>query len=674
MTKTLPLQSSCSTFEFYLPPTVFHVGQMLGKYLLTGKLGSGGAGTVYRALDPILQQERAIKVLGHEGTSVDHAHIRHEAALLSRIQHPNIVSFFEFEESEGLSFLVMEYVEGVNLSELLNQVGRLDTIRALDLMIPLASGLRVLNSEGIIHRDIKPGNVLLTKDGTPKLADLGSGFLRQLGPDDTLLEVRSPAIVGTAYYMAPEQVQTPAEVDQRADIYALGSTFYHMITGVPPFEAPTLLEVIHKKATATADGRASCTPPHELNRAIPEEVSRLIMKMLAPQVEQRYSDYESLLHQLRALRSRYKYGPGSAVGEGLETTEVAFHKASHATKLELPRLPERSSAQDISSVLRLATTALANGKRVEAKHLLVPWKTRAVNNEAFWLLLSRTVENTNESLVIVSEGLRYLPQADRLSALREQLESRLAPESATKTCPFCSQLYPVQSTACSHCGGRTSISKPDIWATHQPSNPAALRQAIFTYQEVLGQQADLRKVFALALAHLNLREYQEALPYLQQALQMYPGFPRMREQIQMVKTWLRAAKVCRGHIVIVTAFPTMRQMLEKQLRAFDYRVTVLGDGKQAAAKLERLNPDVIVLASHLPGPTGYRICSWLKKHPTLKKTPVVLLTEPGVIASIRAQIAGCQRRLVQPLNSDELLQVLSTFVVHEKTIPFAQTV
>lgn len=668
MTATVTKQTSRSSLNLARPHRAFQIGQAIGKYLITGKLGSGGEGTVYRALHPTIKQERAIKVLGKEGKVVDHDRIRLEASLLGRIQHLNIVRVFDFEDTTEPPFLVMEYVDGVNLSELMSQIGRLETIRACDIILQIADGLRVLSQEGVIHRDIKPANILLTKDGTPKLADLGSGLLFSNSAGDVVMEGQQNAIVGTAYYMAPEQVIAPTEVDHRADIYALGATFYHMLTGQPPFEGRSILEIIKKKSTPNSDGTAACIPPHELVHNIPVEISSLIVRMLAPNADQRFQDYHSLLGELRELRDHYSM-PVARPSHGIrETTEITRRTVdvTRGTKTDMSQNSDRHVPDSIATMLRLATAALTCGDRDEARRLLLPWKARAFTSEAYWLLLARTGYSAKESLELADEGLKYLPNAERLRAVREQLATRVPPETTTKKCPFCTQPYPALSSHCGHCGARLNINEPALWPNFQPLNADAIRRSIPLYEKVIEKQPDVRCIYALALAHLNLRQYQQALPHLRETLRLRGEFPGMAEQIRHVEEWVRAQKACRGHIVVVDDSPTVRRMLELKLREFDYHVTCLCDGDEAVAKIEALNPTVILSDINMPGRDGYQVCSWVKSHPLLKKVPVVLFTGKGLIDKIRSKMVGANRQIGKPFNSDQLIQIVDDLVAQLK--------
>jgi serine/threonine-protein kinase len=202
---------------------------------------------------------------------------------------------------------VLEFVEGLSLSELIHQSGRLRLDRALMLVMQAAMGLQAAHQLGIVHRDIKPGNLLLTREGDVKVADLGLALVvhPEAGGE------AQGGFCGTAAYMAPEQAAASPNIDHRADMYALGCTFYQMLTGQLPFACRTPMEYILKHATATP------TPPHEIARDLDPAVSALVARMMSKEPKDRHPTYDDLLDDLAALRGRPVWTPAPQTPSGV---------------------------------------------------------------------------------------------------------------------------------------------------------------------------------------------------------------------------------------------------------------------------------------------------------------------------------------------------------------------
>ena len=255
------------------------VGKYLGKYLLTEWLGKGATGNVFKALHPTLQIPVAVKVLHPSSESRDperFERFKTEARLLAQLNHPNIVRVYDFEDHPTYPFLVLEHVNGPSLAELIEQCGRILPDRVVRLAKQLAEGLAAAHRLGIIHRDIKPANVLLTRSGEVKLADLGLAVMRQLPGMPTGVasgEVISRA--GTVLYIAPEIITSAAPPDERSDIYSLGATLFHALTGTPPFVGKDVWEVMQQAV------KQSPPCPRRLVPEVPEDLAALITRMLA---------------------------------------------------------------------------------------------------------------------------------------------------------------------------------------------------------------------------------------------------------------------------------------------------------------------------------------------------------------------------------------------------------
>lgn len=261
----------------------------LADYVLLEKLGQGGMGVVYRALHVMLDSVFAVKVLDERRLGDLHMRSRflREMRSIGSLRHPNVVQAHNAGEANGRHFLVMEYVEGPTLHELVNRLGPLPCGAACEAIRQAALGLQHAHEHGLVHRDVKPGNLILTPDGTVKVLDLGLARFtddrRVLG--DPSGPISGDIALGTADYMPPEQWEKPSSVDIRADIYALGCTLFYLLTGRPPFDAPGY-ETLRKKLMAH-----SVAPIPKLTERMPdcpEDVEKIVEHMLAKEPDDRF--------------------------------------------------------------------------------------------------------------------------------------------------------------------------------------------------------------------------------------------------------------------------------------------------------------------------------------------------------------------------------------------------
>jgi len=277
------------------------IGQYIGRYHILERLGEGGMATVYKAFDTRLEAEVAIKVIRVEELPpkvLDRALKRfaREAKALARLTHPNIVRVIDTGEHEGAPYLVMPYLPGGSLKQVLRERGRLPWEEALQMLIPIARALGYAHRQGMIHRDVKPSNILITEDGELILTDFG--IAKILGEETTVDLTGTRALVGTPEYMAPEQVTSRA-VDARVDIYALGVVLYEMLTGRKPYQADTPMAVMIKHV------HDPLPRPREFVPDLPEEVERILLKALAKDPDERYQTMDELAAALaRALVQR----------------------------------------------------------------------------------------------------------------------------------------------------------------------------------------------------------------------------------------------------------------------------------------------------------------------------------------------------------------------------------
>ncbi|MGB7844060.1 MAG: protein kinase [Candidatus Acidiferrum sp.] len=273
------------------------IGLEFGHYRIIERIGSGGMGVVYRARDAHLDREVAIKVLT-PGTITDEAarkHLRKEALALSKLNNPHIATVYDFDTQRGVDFLVMEYIPGITLREKL-AAGPLPEKEVLRLGMQLAEGLAAAHEHGVVHRDLKPGNLRLTSDGRLKILDFGIAKLWQPLAETAATEssLETHSISGTLPYMAPEQL-SGEEVDARTDMHGAGFVLYEMATGQRPFaevQSGQLIGALMRKPPI---------PPTALNPKVSAELERIIGKCVEKEPENRYQSAKELAIDLRRL-------------------------------------------------------------------------------------------------------------------------------------------------------------------------------------------------------------------------------------------------------------------------------------------------------------------------------------------------------------------------------------
>jgi len=264
-------------------------------YKIVGKLGAGAMAVVYKARQLSLNRMVAIKILPKRFTEnpeyVERFYKEGQAA--GKLNHPNIVQAIDVGEAGGYHYFVMEYVEGKTIADDLSAGKVFEETEALDMIIQVASALGHAHALKLIHRDVKPKNIMINNHGAIKLADMG---LARATTDIEAAQSEAGKAYGTPYYIAPEQIRGKIDIDGRADIYGLGATLYHMLTGRVPFMADDSADVMRKHL------REKLIPPDHINTLLSAGVSEVIEIMMAKKKENRYNDIKELLVDLNALR------------------------------------------------------------------------------------------------------------------------------------------------------------------------------------------------------------------------------------------------------------------------------------------------------------------------------------------------------------------------------------
>ncbi|MBI3862177.1 MAG: protein kinase [Planctomycetia bacterium] len=263
----------------------------IGKYEIQKKIGAGGMGAVYLALDPFLKRNCALKVLPQEKAKNPTLvrRFRSEAEQAAKLRHENIVAVFEANEADGFLYIALEYVEGTDVAALVQKRGLIPLKRSIEIVRQAAQALEHAHQQGIVHRDIKPGNLLVRRDGVVKLADLG--LARNLDDVDTSI-TRAGTTVGTVDYMAPEQARDSKAADVRSDMYSLGCTWYFMLTGEPPFPEGSLTNKLRSHA------ESPLPDPRQKNPSVTEAVVGVLRRMTEKKPSKRYQTPAELLEDL----------------------------------------------------------------------------------------------------------------------------------------------------------------------------------------------------------------------------------------------------------------------------------------------------------------------------------------------------------------------------------------
>ena len=262
----------------------------LGKYVILRELGAGAMGVVFLAKDKFTKRAVALKILPPSLAKNQRfiERFRREATATFNLEHKNLVQSFGLHTSGAFYYFAMEYIDGWTLREVLHQKKILDEKDALEIVREITKALVYADRRNLVHRDIKPDNIMITKDGTIKLCDLG--LAKFLESDASITQ--TGRAVGTPHYLSPEQARGEANIDIRSDIYALGVNLYLMVTGRLPFNGPTAPVILKKHILDKP------TPPREINPEISEEVERLILKMLEKKPENRFQKPTELLREI----------------------------------------------------------------------------------------------------------------------------------------------------------------------------------------------------------------------------------------------------------------------------------------------------------------------------------------------------------------------------------------
>jgi serine/threonine protein kinase len=385
-------------------------GRMFGGYQLVDKIGQGGMGEVYKARQVSLDRVVAIKILSKALYDNDEfiKRFEREAKAIARITHPNIVGVYDFGQIDGLRFMVNEFVDGSSLAKLISDRLFLPPNEVVPLIVQCLAGLGHVGSQGIIHRDIKPDNILITKDNVAKIADFGLAKDVSRKDDNTDLTAIGLAM-GTPAYMSPEQCMGQ-KLDVRSDLYAFGVTAWFALTGQKPFTGNSSFEVMTKQ-------REHIPPqPHDVMPGIPPALSAVVMRMLAKKADERFNDAEA------CRQAWIEVGVQMGLfGRGDPETRARQSSPELPALVPLPPPVQMSAPPPVEAPAQ--PSEHASPARSSARASTSTDAVRSVGSE------------------------RHGHATERPSSERA---ARKAPDS--QTCPMCGNLNRLEATVCTRCG------------------------------------------------------------------------------------------------------------------------------------------------------------------------------------------------------------------------------
>ncbi len=322
------------------------VPEKFGKCKVLRRIGRGATAVVYLAKHEGLDMPVAVKVLRRQLSQRKPQYAERflrEARMAAWLQHPNIVRVIDCGVEGGFHYMVMDYVDGPNCRQQVRDHKRgLHWREAAEIVRQASVGLAYAAARDVIHRDVKPSNIMIESSGRIRVTDLGLAKLSIKGMADLTQELHT---VGTPNYMSPEQIQSLPDLDLRSDVYALGATFYHLVTGRPPFLGSTAMEVIAQHLSSPL------VPPREIRSSLPREVSSIICKMMAKQRDERYQTYEAVIEDVeKVLEGREPVAEGFRdVGAGIEDEDElrrVLDELSFAAALKIEDEEETESVTD----------------------------------------------------------------------------------------------------------------------------------------------------------------------------------------------------------------------------------------------------------------------------------------------------------------------------------------
>ena len=399
------------------------------RYQVTHLIARGGMAMVYRAQDTLLNRAVALKILYPE-LSADPLFVerfRREAQAAANLSHPNIVPVFDWGEDRGTYFIVMELVEGTSLAEMLRGSATISSARSAQVVAQVAAALGYAHRSGVVHRDVKPGNILITRDGQVKVTDFG--IAQAVSSEDHLAEAGS--VMGTATYFSPEQA-SGAAVDGRSDVYALGVVLYEMLVGRPPFIGDSPVEVSGQHVNAAVPSMA------QFSDSVPKDVEAIVMEAMSKSPENRYQSAD----ELRADLIRFSEGQPVEAAQrdtaffGADATRAVAAVPGQQTRsvpiMSGPRTDIRRRRRNYAwpIIAVLVVLLAAGGAFAYFEHNQT--HSVALPNVVGQTVLSATQQLANEGFVVSTKGVNSQKQKNTVISMDPKAGKSIAKGSAVK--------------------------------------------------------------------------------------------------------------------------------------------------------------------------------------------------------------------------------------------------
>ncbi len=407
-----------------------YLGKMFGNYQLVQKVGQGGMGLVYKGRQVSLDRVVAVKILNK--SLCDNAEFikrfEREAKSIARINHPNIMAVYDFGQTDGIYYMVTEFIEGFSLSKQISDRVMMSVESLSPLIVQCLAGLAYVGTSGIVHRDIKPDNILITLDGIAKIADFG--LAKDVTRNDATDLTAVGLAMGTPAYMSPEQCMG-RKLDGRSDVYALGVTIYLALTGEKPFTGQSSFEIMTKQREFTPP------PPRQLNPVLSKEVSDLVMRMLAKNPQDRFKDAEECRQAWlelgnRSSSSRSAGGMNDSVRMAAEMTKPRGGITAHLPAMTAP-VPGANSVG--------AVPLPGSGESAGSRPLGGEQNRRARVSGEF-----SAPADADQSIKPGSERQARTPTERRLAVHRPTTSNEVS------TCAKCGMLNRAEVLTCARCG------------------------------------------------------------------------------------------------------------------------------------------------------------------------------------------------------------------------------
>ena len=476
----------------------------IGEFEVKSELGHGGMGTVYLAHDPRVGRDVAIKVLTNEGDGDLLARFRSEAGTTAKLNHKNIVTIYAFGEQDGMPYIVMELLQGENLGDVIGKRRPLSLLEKVDILHQVAEGLSFAHQKNVIHRDIKPRNVMLLPDGTAKIMDFG--IARVTGSDSTR-RTQKGYLIGTIAYMAPEQFTRGTDADRLVDIFAYGNVAYELITGQHPFgegEAGALISRITS---------AEPTPIRTLAPDCPELLASIVQQLLAKDRDLRYQslkdlllDMEQVLFQLRHDRAVQILAEAHPLVEQGQF-DAALAKAKEAVELD----PMNREADQLKKQLQ-----------EELRRNMVRSKVASMVADAERKIAQRSF---SEAVQLFESAL----QLDKTDTIRERLENALREQNKLK------RAVQLLGEAKRQGNLRIAVAKAAEALEIDPHNTQAPQVLARLREELAKRERRLREALQVASACADKQLFDEAYRILDKVAEEQGELPEITAERERVR-------------------------------------------------------------------------------------------------------------------------------------------